>query len=357
MSGWLDGLRVVLGLELRQKLTGVAWWVLLGVYALLLLVVTGVVTFIDGAFRGSGTGLDGSTIYSSIIFVVLLLASLVTPALSGTAINGDRDAGTLATTQVTLITTGQLTVGKFLAAWVAALAFLAASVPFLLFSWIVGGVEVDVVLVSLAVLAVELGVVAAVGVGLSGLVRRPLFSVVVTYLVVAALSVGTLIAFGLGSLAASSPATYTYVSASDYDDVTGLPTACGEPQVTHSSVPRPDRVWGLLATNPYVVLADAIPTHYGAHGEPDDAFGGLKWTVRQAQITPELDGHSDECEQARQGYTWPEPPTAEQTIDSTTPSWFVGLIVQVVLAALPLWGGFARLRTPARRLAAGSRIA
>ena len=43
--------------------------------------------------------------------------------------------------------------------------------------------------------------VAAFGVGLSGILNRPLFSVVTTYLVVAALTVGTLIAFGLGGSA------------------------------------------------------------------------------------------------------------------------------------------------------------
>jgi hypothetical protein len=67
-----------------------------------------------------------------------------------------------------------------------------------------------VVVVSLAVLIVEIGIIAAIGVGLSGLIARPLFSVAATYLVVSALVFGTLIAFGLGATAFSSEATTTY---------------------------------------------------------------------------------------------------------------------------------------------------
>ena len=49
---------------------------------------------------------------------------------------------------------------------------------------------------------------------------RPIFSVVTTYLVVAALSIGTLVAFGLGGLALPVTVTSTYqsYSASAVDD-------------------------------------------------------------------------------------------------------------------------------------------
>ena len=149
--------------------------------------------------------------FSTIVFFVLLLGTLVSPALSGNAINGERDAGTLATTQVTLITTAQLVIGKWLAAWLTALAFLAASLPFLLFAIVLGQVSAATIAISVLVLALELGVIAAIGVGLSGVLTRPLFSVVVTYLVVAALSIGTLIAFGLGGAAIQTTVRQTYI--------------------------------------------------------------------------------------------------------------------------------------------------
>ena len=48
---------------------------------------------------------------------------------------------------------------------------------------------------------------------------------------------------------------------------------------------------------------------------------------------------------------------SEQTVAETVPSWFVGLGVQVALAALLLWWAWARTRTPSRALPPGTRIA
>ena len=56
------------------------------------------------------------------------------------------------------------------------------------------GVGVLTVLCSLAVLVIEVGVIAAIGVGLSGILAKPLFSVAVTYLTVAALVLGPALA-------------------------------------------------------------------------------------------------------------------------------------------------------------------
>ena len=210
MIGFLRGMWVMTAVELRQRVRGVAWYILLGIFVLLVLLVTVFTMMALSVDPSAGAGL-----YSTIIYFVLLLGTLVTPALSGNAVNGDRDTGTLATTQVTLLTTTQLVLGKFLAAWLTALAFLAAAVPFLILSFVVGGARGDTIAISLLVLAVELGVVAAVGVGLSGIIRRPLFSIVATYGVVALLGIGSLIAFGLGGFALQTHYTQMY---SAYDD-------------------------------------------------------------------------------------------------------------------------------------------
>ena len=196
MMSFFSGLRVVLALELRQRVRGVAWYVLIGIFVVLVGLVTAAVWFTTAGFDLDNDE-GGSAIFSAIIYFVLLLGTLVAPALSGNAINGDREAGTLATTQVTLITTWQLILGKFLAAWITALAFLVASLPFLIIALAVGGVGKGTIVVSIVILAIELGVIAAIGVGLSGIFSKPLFSIVVTYLVVAALTLGTLITFGL----------------------------------------------------------------------------------------------------------------------------------------------------------------
>lgn len=365
MNRWIDGLGTIVRLELRQRIRSVAWVVLVSIVVVLVAIVTVLLWLALNAFGEEVA--ENAGIYSSIIYFVLLVGTLVTPAISGGAINGDRDSGTLATTQVTLVSATQIVLGKFLAAWTVALTFLGASLPFLVFAVVAGGVGLDTLLASLAVLVVELGIVSAVGVGLSGLMTRALFSVVTTYLVVAALSIGTLIAFGLGGLAFQSQARSTYIgvdherSSGTFDPKTGYPeeVVCLETEVSTYPVPRFDYVWGILAANPYVVLADASPTTFNRDGYPEDLFGNIAVGIRSAQLPPDLEQFYDECAAAKTGapadFRYYETP--EEIFAKTVPSWFVGLVIHVVLAALALWGGVVRTRTPARRLPKGSRVA
>ncbi|MDQ0726237.1 ABC transporter permease [Microbacterium sp. W4I20] len=327
-------------LELTQRLRSVSWYILLGVFAVLLLGIT-VLAF---AVYSWGDAV-GAGVYSIVVNVVLLLVVLVSPTLSGNAINGDRDAATLAAIQVTAVSTGDIMVGKLIAAIATGGAFLVVALPFLAVSLLGGGANPLVLLVSLLVLAVEIVVVAAIGVGLSGLIARPLFSVATTYLVVAGLVIGTLIAFALGGMAVRSEATsYSrpYDSAGNVD--------CENWDTSTYEVPRFDLVWWVLAANPFVVLADATPTEFAAEGYPVDLFGQIKYGVRSAQLSP-LEQRWDECD-TDGGYRTPE-----DVIDSTVPSWFVGLGVQVVIAGSLFAGAWARTRTPARRLPPGTRIA
>lgn len=356
---FLSGLWTITEIELRQRVRGVAWYVLLGVFVVLVLIVTAILTYAFGAW-GGGPGTSGAPIYSAIIYFVLLLATLVSPALSGNSINGDRDNGTLATTQVTLVTTPQVVLGKFLAAWISSLVFLIAAIPFILWTFALGGTEPAVVVVSVLVLAAELAVVSAIGVGLSGLMRRPLFSVAVTYLLVALLSVGSLIGFSLGGLLLQEKVTVTnsYVDYSDPDlefDSQGNPIDPVCTTETHeTTVPRFDLVWWMLAANPYVVLADAVPVTYTADGGVSDMFGGIKAGVRQAQLRPGyLDGY-DECAAIAAG---PHYESAREIIERTTPGWLVGLLIHLGMGAAALGGAIAATHAPSRRLSPGSRVA
>lgn len=347
MRAFVDGVGVIAALELRQRVRGTGWYVLLSVFAFLVAIVTILLTV---ALSGLGSTEDGGAVFSSIIYFVLLLGTLVAPALSGNAINGDRDAGTLATTQITLITTGQLMTGKFLAAWATGLAFLAAAVPFLVFSALIGGLGIDTMIVATLVLVVELGIVAAIGVGLSALLTRPLFSIVVSYLVVAALSVGTLIAFGLAGLTVQSQVTSTYSAATEFD-AQGRGIDCSQESTSTYTIPRYDYFWGVLVANPYVVLADAVPTQLDARGQPQDLFGLLKVGVREAQLAPDLETEFSDCEPAE------ESRSSEELLAETVPGWAVGLLIQVGLAVAAMLSGTAAIRTPAARLGRGSRIA
>ncbi|WEK62370.1 MAG: ABC transporter permease [Candidatus Microbacterium colombiense] len=327
-------------LELTQRLRSISWYVLLGVFAVVLIGVTVLAFAVYSWDDFAGAG-----VYSIVVNMVLLLVVLVSPTLSGNAINGDREAATLAAIQVTAASTGDIMIGKLLAAVATGGAFLVVALPFLAISLLGGGADALVLLVSLLVLAVEIIIVAAIGVGLSGLIARPLFSVATTYLVVAGLVIGTLIAFTLGGLAVRSEAT-TY--SRPYDSQ-GNPD-CDSWDTSTYEVPRFDLVWWALAANPFVVLADATPTEFTKDGYPVDLFGQIKLGVRYAQQSP-LEQRWDDCDMSQTSQT------PREVIDSTVPSWFVGLGVQVVIAGGLFAGAWARTRTPAKRLPPGTRIA
>ncbi|WP_435526936.1 ABC transporter permease [Microbacterium aurantiacum] len=362
-------LGTIVRLELMQRTRSVAWYVLLGVFALVLVLVTALSFLAWGVVpRDAGSG-----VFSTIVYITLLLVVLVSPTLSGNAINGDREAATLAPVQVTLATTGEILMGKFLTAWITGLAFVAVSIPFLLIATLAGGTSAATMLVSLAVLIVEIGVVAAIGVAVSGILARPLFSVATTYLVVAALVIGTLVAFLLVGASVRTEVTNSYRSF-EYTSVDpdGIPpcfpgessspaypcdeeaeVTCGPWQTSTYEAPRFDTVWWMLAANPFVILADATPTAFDSSGYPVDLFGQIKLGIRAAQEAPETETRWDDCA--------PTPPTDQQTpeqiIAGSTPSWFVGLALQIALAALLLWWAWRRTDTPARRLPPGTRIA
>ncbi|MGN7967564.1 ABC transporter permease [Microbacterium sp. 22179] len=326
-------------LELTQRLRSVGWYVLLGVFAAVLLGVTALSSAVYSYGDAPGAG-----VFSIVVNMVLLLVVLVSPTLSGNAINGDRESATLAAIQVTAVSTGDIMLGKLVAAIATGGAFLLVALPFLAFSLLGGGADPLVLLISILVLAAEIVIVAAIGVGLSGLIARPLFSVATTYLVVAGLVIGTLIVFALGGLAVRGEATnYTR----PYDENGPI---CDQWEEYTYEVPRFDLVWWALAANPFVVLADATPTEYGSGGYPVDLFGQIKYGVRSAQLSP-LEQRWDDCAVGSPG------PAPREVIDSTVPSWFVGLGVQVVIAGSLFAGAWSRTRTPARMLPPGTRIA
>jgi ABC-type transport system involved in multi-copper enzyme maturation permease subunit len=358
---YLAGIRDVVVLELKQRLRSRGWYIMLAIW----FVLTGLVTWLTWAswnatqaaqraysdYVPAQTG-PGSMIFEVVLAFVLLFALLVAPALSANAVNGDRAGGTLAILQVTLLQPGQILWGKFFAAWLAALAFLVASTPFLVIGVALGGMTPGHVLVALLMLAVEVGIVCAVGVGISALAGRPLFSIVVTYLAVAGLVFGTLISFGLGTGLTQGTVMANQAQYRNYSELTQ--PGPNEPEYTCSGplreqpTMRTERVAWLLAMNPYVVVADAIP-YPDRSRQPGYYSGGT------------IEGISQGARYAMAGpegtYPCANGEVKARYLAQATPLWPLGLGLQLLLAGLLMWLGWRSLRTPAHRLARGTRIA
>lgn len=362
------GVWLVARQEFRLRLRAGRWRRLLAIWFLVLLAVTALlVSAASSAFvglRADGSAVPlGPVVFGFQVLFLLSLALLVVPALAAQSINGDRDRGTLATVQVTLLRPVEITLGKFVAAWGTALVFLAVSLPVVAWSVALGGVGMGRALVVLALVALLLGVVAAVSLALSALLVRTTMSAVLAYLAVFTLCVGTLIVFGLVSTATAEtrPVSYEVPQWDDennaqFDD-RGNPIAPDRIVIEtfDETVLRTDRTWWLLAPNPFVIVADAAPalpavtdprTGREIRSGDLDPLGSIQQGVRDARRGPGEPGIPR---------NYPDP--AGQQVDRSAALWPWGLGVDLVLAAGALWLTARRLRAPVRALPRGSRIA
>lgn len=380
--GFWRGTGLIAALELRQRLRSRTLWIL----AIIWFVIIGIVTLAMWATLSLSSStfdeeLDFYPLFSIIVYFVLLFGTLVAPAISAGSINSERTGGTLATTQVTLVGTWGILIGKALAAWLTGIAFLVVASPFVILSLALSRTDPLQLLMAILALALQIGLFTVCGVGLSALISSPLFSIVTAYLLVALLSIGTLIAFGLaaGVSTTYSEAEYRTFSNAYWDEY----WACdmGEEGVTAAEVRRcqeavpiecvtettptshtpVENLWWILAMNPYVVVADMVSVRAGSDYQFNDLFSTVTYGVRAMQIPEVFDGGDLSDCPAQPPYTYDDATYEEDEpydpLAGTVPVWWIGLGLQVLIAAGLLWGGYRRLHTPAAKLPRGSRVA
>jgi ABC-type transport system involved in multi-copper enzyme maturation permease subunit len=355
------GLRTVAVLELRQRVRSTRWKAALIVWFLVVGLVTLLATGAFSILAGDQMGGEsyGGTVYSIVVGFVLFLGLLVAPTLSSGAINGDRNAGTLATLQVTLLSPAEIVLGKLAASWIAALAFLVASIPFLVSALAGGGVYWLSLLTTVLMLALVLGVVCAIGLGFSALVGKTSGSAVLTYLTIGAITAVLPILFGL-----LVPVTTTTESVRVWDvepgytwEETEAPECewrTEETEVWHS-----ERTWWLLAPNPFVVVADAQPLN----GDPDhlaedgNILAMLQYGVRYARTGDA--GPQDWCS----SYAYVDgretrPGSPVEPVEVTDQLvWPWGLGFDLLLGAGGVVVAVNRLKVPTAQLPKGTRVA
>jgi ABC-type transport system involved in multi-copper enzyme maturation permease subunit len=324
------GVGLVARQEFRMRLRTGRWRWLLGAWVVLLMVFTALLDL--GMETGFGYSADNSRrgvpLFGFLMLFVLGMVLVISPALTSQSVNGDRERGTLATLQVTALRPLEIALGKLVAGWGVGLVALGLTLPFAGYAMMRGGITVARVAAVYAVVALLIGVVCAVSQALSALLARSITSALLSYLTVAALTVGTLILFGLvGSLVTEERTEVTPDGTYTYD------------------VNRPERVWWLLAPNPFVVVADAAPrvpprfidNEYGGYNDDYDPLSMVGRSVREL----------------RNGYY--DVPEGEDRGD--LPVWPYGLAFNVLLGLGAVVVTVRRLRTPSQRLARGVRIA
>jgi ABC-2 type transport system permease protein len=369
----LHGVRTIAILELRQRLRTSRWPVVIGIWVLVIGAVAGLTWWaVNSQPRDRGT-----TLYDVVLFFVLGLGMLVVPSLTATSINGDREHGVLATLQTTLLTPADIVIGKLVAAWAISIAFLLAASPFLVWAWIAGGVEIGHMLLAVTVLVFVLAVVCALGLMFSTLTARTISSAVLTYLTVAALTFGTVIAFLISMPILSTQQSVRVKVLPDSFFQQSQPV---NPDGTNPTEPTPadcvyvireetilhtERTWWLLALNPFVVVADAAPSRRPVSFLGFEPLQMISDGARTARMgtTP---GSLNEC--------WPElasSPLASDGSQQQDPQrqlerdrlnkvhavWPYGFVFLTFIGAASTWVAVRRLRTPIRKLPRGTRIA
>jgi ABC-2 type transport system permease protein len=348
----MSGILTVARLEMTVRIRAGRWrWLLFGWFVIL---VVFTVLFRLALSNVNGlAGSRGTVMYGGLQLFLLALALLVMPALTSQSVNGDRERGTLGVLQVTRLSALDIAGGKLLAAWGTACIFLLVSAPLVAWCMVEGGVPVIRVVIVTLVVALLLGVICAIALGLSALLARTTTSGVLSYLAVFGLTVGTLILFGLVT-AATTETRVVHFSPSGVN----VPNGCC---TSNETVTRTDLTWWLLAPNPFVVLADAAPvvvqrapvchsvraansTSTYCTSPPQDGvdpLGDISRSVRSLRAPPQLSSGAFQSQsQRRGGLVWP-----------------YGLGFDVLLGGFMFAVATRRLRTPRHTLPRGVRLA
>ena len=315
--------------ELRQRLRGKRWWLLLVIWTLVLFGLTWLSR--EGAKQTqeftSSTAPIGPIMFGALALFVLGLSCLVVPALTSTSINSERTNGTLAVLQSTMLRGRDIILGKFLAALISATAFLLATVPLALWSASEGGVSLARAVVVYGLLFLSVVLLICIGLACSAVFRKPSVSSVAAYAVVGLLTIGSPILYGLSLLSAEEVGFQRRVGAR----------------------------WLLLAPNPFVVLADAAPSNEDENFQ--DPLEGIRDAVRESRrapfpIDPEtgipLDQNGDLVGNGDFLRPWDESPP---------PLWPAGMAIDVAIAGLAAALATRKLKIPAHKLAIGERVA
>lgn len=346
--------RTVAVLELRQRVRSTRWRVMLVVWGVVLVLLCGGLSTLAGMMGGQHEDVI-LVLYDLTLSFVLGIGLIVAPTLSATSINGDRADATLALLQATALRSHEIVVGKLLAAWLAALAFLAVAAPFLLILTMTGGASWTALAGHLLILAVSLGSVCAIGLGLSAATARPSASAVLTYLVVTALVIGTPLMMMISTTAVhGEQRRITYHT--DYDASTNNEQVCEEtPEVYTTDIVHGERIWWMLVPNPFVALGDVSARAPVTNIDARIDYSPLR------ELGMSVDGARTPQPAEVVSYYCGDDSHWSETDDVRRPEhlvfWPASLLALGLLGAWSLVSASRRLRTPVRTLARGTRVA
>ena len=188
---WIAKLRknpVVLK-ELRGRMRGRRAFVVLTAY---LMVLSGGISlaFLPLANRSLASGYDlalrqyvGKGIFGLAVLLQFITISFIAPGITAGAIASEREHQTLDILRTTLLSARDLVTGKLMAALSFLFLLLLAAFPIQSLAFLMGGVELEEIVVAAVMLITATVALSAVGVFFSSVLKRTLASTVLAYAV------------------------------------------------------------------------------------------------------------------------------------------------------------------------------
>lgn len=259
--------------ELRGRMRGPRAFIALTFYLALLAGFTVMIYLLQqqaavqqAAFGGGNPYVSaqiGQAIFTTLLFLQVLLVVFLAPAATSGAISLEREKQTLDLLAATPVSTLAIVLGKLASALAFVVVLVLASIPLTAVVFVFGGVAPEDILRGYAVLLVTALGFGSVGILVSSMTRRTQSATVLTYLVVLVLTVGTAFTWFFWDQMAGprteavptvggqrdAPLIEPAAGASPVDDVVASATPA-------PAVPRPPEA--LLWLNPIVAAADVV---------------------------------------------------------------------------------------------------
>nr|MBN1229622.1 hypothetical protein [Anaerolineae bacterium] len=171
--------------ELRGRMRGSRAFAVLTVYVTLMGLFTASLYLIYSAsttltLTTSG-GIIGKLIFGGVVAIELFLVCFVSPAFTAGAISGEQERRTLSLLRTTLLPARRIVIGKLLSALAYNVLLLIVAVPLQSLAFLMGGVTIEEVVLSIEILLVTAIAYGAIGIFFSAVTRRTLTASILTY--------------------------------------------------------------------------------------------------------------------------------------------------------------------------------
>jgi ABC-type transport system involved in multi-copper enzyme maturation permease subunit len=190
----------ILAREVKERMRSLRAPIIITVYLLVLgLIVFAAerITSHDQGFGQFNRAAIGRAVFHWLLFFMLMLVCFLVPAFTAASVAAERERRTLPLLQVTMLTPRQIVLGKFASSMGFLLLLILGTLPLISVTFVLGGVTPLMVLRGYGMVILTGFTLGMIGIGLSSNLRRPLGAIVLSYALMATLTLGTFITYGL----------------------------------------------------------------------------------------------------------------------------------------------------------------